>query len=46
MHFSLAKIKDEDVLRFKKDMQDALQKGFEDVYGQTNQRYGNMNIIF
>ena len=36
MDFSLAKIKDEDVLQFKKDMQEAFQKGFEDVYGKTN----------
>ena len=36
MNFSLAKIKDEDVLQFKKDMQEAFQKGFEDVYGKTN----------
>ena len=36
MNFSLAKIKNEDVLQFKKDMQEAFQKGFEDVYGKTN----------
>ena len=36
MNFSLSKIKDEDVLQFKKDMQEAFQKGFEDVYGKTD----------
>ena len=36
MNFSLSKIKDEDVLKFKKDMQEAFQKGFEDVYDETN----------
>ena len=36
MNFSLEKIKSEDVLQFKKDMQEAFQKGFEDVYGKTN----------
>ena len=36
MNFSLEKINSEDVLQFKKDMQEAFQKGFEDVYGKTN----------
>ena len=36
MNFSLEKIKSEDVFQFKKDMQEAFQKGFEDVYGKTN----------
>ena len=36
MNFSLEKINSEDVLQFKKDMQEAFQKGFEVVYGKTN----------
>ena len=36
MNFSLEKINSEDVLQFKKDMQEAFQKGNEDVYGKTN----------
>ena len=36
MNFSLEKINSDDVLQFKKDMQEAFQKGFEDVYGKTN----------
>ena len=31
----LVKIKDEDLMQYKKDMQEAFQKGFEDVYGKT-----------
>ena len=35
MNFSLQKITGEDLLQFKRDMQEAFQKGFEDVYGKT-----------
>lgn len=35
MKFLLVKISDEDLIQYKKDMQEAFQKGFEDVYGQT-----------
>ena len=31
----VVKIKDEDLMQYKKDMQEAFQKGFEDVYGKT-----------
>ena len=36
MNFQLVKINDEDIGQFKKDMQEAFQKGFEDVYGKTD----------
>ena len=35
MKFLLVKIRDEDLMQYKKDMQEAFQKGFEDVYGKT-----------
>lgn len=35
MKFLLVKISDEDLIQYKKDMQEAFQKGFEDVYGKT-----------
>lgn len=35
MEFSLVKINDVDLMQYKKDMQEAFQKGFEDVYGTT-----------
>ncbi|MBZ0312395.1 GNAT family N-acetyltransferase [Clostridium butyricum] len=34
MKFSLKKINNEDLLQYKKDMQEAFQKGVEDVYGK------------
>ena len=44
MNFSLEKINSEDVLQFKKDMQEAFQKGFEFGIKLKNytpkQRYG------
>ena len=36
MDFSLLKVTSEDLSQFKKDMQEAFQKGFEDVYGKTD----------
>ena len=35
MDFKLLLLNKEDLLLFKKDMQEAFQKGFEDVYGKT-----------
>ncbi|MDA3731235.1 GNAT family N-acetyltransferase [Niameybacter massiliensis] len=35
MEFSLVKINDVDLMQYKKDMQEAFQKGFEDVFGKT-----------
>ncbi|SCI85357.1 Uncharacterised protein [uncultured Clostridium sp.] len=35
MEFLLTKINDEDLKQYKKYMQEAFQKGFEDVYGKT-----------
>ena len=35
MLFRLEKIELEDLTKFKKDMQEAFQKGFEDMYGPT-----------
>ncbi len=35
MDFKLLLLNKEDLLIFKKDMQEAFQKGFEDVYGKT-----------
>lgn len=35
MEFVLTKINNEDLLQYKEDMQEAFQKGFEDVYGKT-----------
>ena len=35
MNFSLVKIKKSDLAEFKKDMQEAFQKGFEDKFGKT-----------
>ena len=35
MNFSLAIITDEDLNQYKADMQEAFQKGFEDVFGKT-----------
>ena len=35
MNFKLLLLNKEDLLLFKKDMQEAFQKGFEDVYGKT-----------
>ena len=43
MNFSLQKITSEDLLQFKRDMQEAFQKGFEDVYGKTE---GTINVFF
>ena len=40
MNFSLQKITGEDLLQFKRDMQEAFQKGFEDVYGKTENTTG------
>ena len=36
MNFSLLQITSNDLCQFKKDMQEAFQKGFEDVYGKTD----------
>lgn len=35
MNFSLVTIIDEDLNQYKADMQEAFQKGFEDVFGKT-----------
>ena len=35
MNFKLELMKNEDLAKFKKDIQEAFQKGFEDVYGPT-----------
>ena len=35
MNFKLELMKNEDLVKFKKDIQEAFQKGFEDVYGPT-----------
>lgn len=35
MEVTISKINNEDLIQFKKDMQEAFQKGFEDVYGKT-----------
>ena len=37
MVFKLLLLNKEDLLLFKKDMQEAFQKGFEDVYGKTEE---------
>ena len=36
MKFSLVTINNEDLNQYKADMQEAFQKGFEDVFGKTN----------
>ena len=36
MDFSLEKLNREDLMQFKKDMQEAFQKGFEEVFGKTD----------
>ena len=38
MEIQLLKLGEEDVLPFKKDMQEAFQKGFEEVYGETEEQ--------
>ena len=35
MNFSLATINEEDLNQYKADMQQAFQKGFEEVFGKT-----------
>ncbi|MCI6456413.1 MAG: GNAT family N-acetyltransferase, partial [Clostridiales bacterium] len=35
MNFSLVTLTDEDLNQYKADMQEAFQKGFEDVFGKT-----------
>ena len=37
MDFSLLTVAEEDLAQFKKDMQEAFQKGFEDNYGKTEE---------
>ena len=37
MDFSLLTVTEEDLAQFKKDMQEAFQKGFEDNYGKTEE---------
>ena len=37
MNFRLTKLQNNDLFLFKKDMQEAFQKGFEEVYGYTQQ---------
>lgn len=35
MNLKLEKVTSDDLLKYKQDMQEAFQKGFEDVYGKT-----------
>ena len=35
MNFEIVKLSQEDIKTFKKDIQEAFQKGFEEVYGPT-----------
>ena len=35
MRLSLVKVNIQDLMQYRKDMQEAFQKGFEDVYGRT-----------
>lgn len=35
MNFKLEILAKKDIVQFKKDMQEAFQKGYEDVYGET-----------
>ena len=37
MDFELLPMVDSDIPQFKKDIQDAFQKGFEDIYGETEE---------
>lgn len=37
MDFKLCTVRQEEMPRFKADMQKAFQKGFEDVYGKTEE---------
>lgn len=38
MKFSLLEINNEDLKQFKLDMREAFQKGYEDVYGKSNEK--------
>ena len=44
MNFSLVKIKKSDLAEFKKDMQKAFQKGFEDKFGKPKILYSPKKI--
>ena len=37
MDFELIKITSDDIIQYKTDMQEAFQKGFEDVYGKCDE---------